>query len=248
MTGGQYRGPTGGTGGGGGSPKPVNSSSNSQPSPDVASSSYGGPRQGAARPTAPPSPTPPTPSPQGGGASTAGGGAAAKQAGSSNGTSSGSAGTSVRTATAAPDANSSRITTMADKWPALAILGGMALLAFFAPWVATREGVGLSLSGSVMLGALREDSGGSPIWGIAFAALCAVGAYLVLKATSLKDTREACVGASTLLFVAVIATWLGKGVWIPAGESAKSLHMAWGYWVALAAAGALSFGTSLAEE
>lgn len=134
------------------------------------------------------------------------------------------------------------------KYSAVAVIAAMVVLAFTAPWVSFSIGsssIGITLSRKVLGMPAFADSGSGPGWAIAFAIILGLVALAIIGASDTADDFEGAKalagGVATIL---VVATWLGRSVWlgsVPSGEDGIDLSMGWAYWVCLALAVALFF-------
>lgn len=122
---------------------------------------------------------------------------------------------------------------------ATALLAVVGILAFAAPWVAVKaEGhtlLTLTLSRKVGGEASTAAQSGGASWAIALAVLLVMIAMGVWAQSSADEAAASAAVGGLVLIVAVLFTWLGRSVWLntEALTDELSLHMAWGYYMAL---------------
>lgn len=122
---------------------------------------------------------------------------------------------------------------------ATVILAVIGILAFTAPWVRVAEN-DETLATTTLSGQWETDRfysiDGSPLWAVGFAVLLTAIAIIVW----LRPTAHAAASAASLGGFAALAlllfTWLGRGIWLDAGDlpEGMSLQMEWGYDLSLA--------------
>ncbi|MCF8611634.1 hypothetical protein L5G28_15925 [Gordonia sp. HY285] len=121
----------------------------------------------------------------------------------------------------------------------------LGVLAFVAPWVRVsvdgEDLFALTLSHRVLDAVPFFDGApsGSPWWGIAFAVVAACTALAVLNAATATDASTAARSGGAAFAVGLLASLIrraaGLDLAIP-DESPVDVHMAWGFWVAVASA------------